>query len=362
LSIAELAAQLPAGAAARKTFMNLRFAANLLLMAGLLTATGCRSDPNIALLEAELRWMEDQYYGLENQYNRKCQELHSCRLANQALQQSGARTRQPASQPRSGEPTPAERPPSSRRRNGETPLPPVEPMIEGVPPVGGSSDGSGDLPVNSDLEDEPLPRPLQLHEPLPPGNSRAPGEFRSVAWPDAPATSAPVHDAEVLRIVLNRQLTGGYDRDGVPGDDGILVVIEPQNRAGQFVPVAGPVSLTLTDPRAHDSSELIAAWRLTEEQAAVKLRRSLLGRGLHLELPWPDAPPTTNMLKLTVNFTTVDGRKLLAMRDLTIEPPRSISSRWTPVSPHSARMATRPEPPRPVLNRVDASPAWQPYR
>jgi hypothetical protein len=64
---------------------------------------------------------------------------------------------------------------------------------------------------------------------------------------------------------------------------------------------------------------------------------------------------------LTVHFTTVDGRKLLAQRDLTIEPPRSVSSRWTPVSPRSARVVTRPEPPAAEVDK-ESSPAWQPYR
>lgn len=362
--------------------MNLRPAAIVLTLAGCWALAGCRSsDPNIPLLEAELRWMENQYYGLENQYNRKCQELESCRMANQALQSRGQSNASRSTQPRTSEPTPADRPPPSSRRprNGEDTLPPLEPMVEGVPEIGAPMQGSGGRPSGTRTpvtppadDDELLPRPLQLQEPLPPGNSRAPSELRSASLSTPSTTPAvlpsqgticgPVGDPEVLRIVLNRQLTGGYDRDGVPGDDGVLVVIEPQNRAGEFVPVAGPISLTLTDPRAQDSDNLVAAWRLTEEQAAVKMRRSLLGRGLHLELPWPDDPPTADTLQLTVNYTTVDGRKLLAQREITIQAPRSVSARWTPVSPHAARLADRPESPAPAIEKTDASPAWQPYR
>ncbi len=282
----------------------------LLMLLGCLGAAGCRTtDPNVPMLEAELRWLEDQYYVLEGQYNQKCQALDSCRLAHMAVGQPGQR--------RDGEPIPAGQPQrdqgdSSRRNrtddNGggrdDEPLPPRPPEVQGLP-----EDAFNFAP-----------------EPTPAGVT--------------PSSFHHAMDVHVTHIVLNRQLTGGFDRDGRAGDDGVLVVIEPRNHAGQFVPMTGEVTVGLIDPRAEtDDERIVAHWRLSAPQAASKMRRSLLGRGVHLELAWPVEPPRHSDLKLEVVYTSVDGRKLRAQREVTIDLPRALSARWTPITPDSLRVA-----------------------
>lgn len=278
----------------------------LLLLLGCLGAAGCRTtDPNVPMLEAELRWLEDQYYVLEGQYNQKCQALDSCRLAHMAARQQ------------SGEPIPAgERQPdqgesSRRRRTGDEvdsdteTLPPRPPEVQGLP-----EDAFNFAP-----------------EPTPAGVT--------------PSSFHHAMDVHVTHIVLNRQLTGGFDRDGRVGDDGVLVVIEPRNHAGQFVPMTGGVTVALIDPRGEsDDERVVAHWRLSAPQAASKMRRSLLGRGVHLELAWPVEPPRRSELKLEIIYTSVDGRKLRAERDITIDLPRALSARWTPITPDSPRVAS----------------------
>ena len=266
-----------------------------LLICGVLS--GCRTDPAVPLLEAELRWMEDQIYALEEQYQLKCQELESCRMANQAS----------ASTPSAAEARPAERAPSSRRpRDGDTnPLPLQAPRVEGIPDLQ-SSGGSG------------MPSVLEL--PAPDGAGVRPSSYHMFT------------DTNVTHILLNRQLTGGYDRDGVPGDDGVMVVIEPRNAAGQFLPMPGEALIELRDPeQATPAKQSIARWKLTPEQADAKMRKSLLGRGVHLELAWPTEPPKAGDYEIAVTYIA-GGKKLTAKREVRIDPPRDASRRWTPVS------------------------------
>ena len=137
-------------------------------------------------------------------------------------------------------------------------------------------------------------------------------------------------DKVVTHILLNQQLTGGYDRDGLPGDDGVMVVIEPRNSSGQFVPLPGETTIVLRDPDA-PTDTTIEKWKLTPQQAHAKMRTSLLGRGVHLELAWPGKPPKAGDYELAVSYLA-DGEKLTARREVRIDPPRDPSLRWTPVS------------------------------
>lgn len=303
----------------------LRFSLFALLCAAM---AGCRSDPSVSLLEAEMRWLEDQYYVLEEQYHQKCNELESCRYANQAQTPTNADASADASQ--------GERPPSSRRtQDGDTP--PVEPpRIEGIPGVGMGADGAFEnLPDLQPPDSGPGVRPSSYHVPA---------------------------DARVTNIALNRQLTGGYDRDGLPGDDGVMVVIEPRNSSGQFVPQAGAVYVKLTDPQAPATDRPLAQWQLTAEQAARKIRRSLLGRGVHLELAWPARPPRRKELELSVIYATADGRKLTAQRKVRIDPPRDPSRCWTPVSDAAAPEAPSTDSTGPLNRNSVPRPRWSPDR
>ena len=272
----------------------------ILLLLACATFAGCRSDPSVALLESEMRWLEDQYYALEGQYQLKCEELESCRLAHQANDVSSHG---------SASETNAERSPSSRRNGGTRPeqSPPIEPpRVDGLPDLSPQSGAMG---------------PSVLELPAPQGSGVRPSSY-----------SMPI-DTTVTHILLNRQLTGGYDRDGHPGDEGVMVVIEPRNAEGQFVPILGEVTIKLIDPSIHTPDrQTFAQWKLTPRQASGKMRRSLLGRGVHLELAWPASPPKADEFELQVSYRTSGGKQLTSKRTIHIDPPRDASARWTPIS------------------------------
>lgn len=327
---------------------------SILVLALLLCAVsaGCRTDPSVAMLQGELRWMEDQIYALEEQYQLKCQELESCRLAHQAN----------IATPTDDED--GQRQPSSRRQTDDDdddgPRPLQVPQVEGVPGLRSSG-------VDT-------PSVLEFSGP----GGVQPSSFHMLV------------DTDVTHILLNRQLTGGYDRDGLPGDDGVMVVIEPRNSSGQFVPLPGEAIIELRDPdQPTPAKQRIARWKLTPQQAHRKMRKSLLGRGVHLELAWPGKPPKADDYELVVTYTAGDT-KLTSKREVRIDPPRDPSLRWTPVSDaiaegepfdategfivaprtddHSAAPEALPAPdnelyqqrtaPLPQNNSIDAAPGW----
>ena len=43
-------------------------------------------------------------------------------------------------------------------------------------------------------------------------------------------------------------MTGGVNADGLEGDEGIFMVVEPRDEQGKLVPAVGPVSIVAVDP------------------------------------------------------------------------------------------------------------------
>ncbi len=367
--------------------MLLRTSALLLLVA---LVAGCQSGQQTAMMENELRWVEDQYYQLENCLQEKCKELESCRLENQALRQqlagegtSGSRT--PSSSRVDRVPTQAPRPSSRRPHNEDNESPPriAPPTVEGVPDLGSRLPSVLNKPeVDGDNSLGAVAPDPDAHYPV--TTQPAPDVFELPgldALDGSQSHNEPLYDANVTHVVLNRQLTGGYDFDGHAGDEGILIVAEPRNSAGQFVPLAGGLDITLRDQNAKPGEEEIAKWHLDAKQAQAKVKKSLLGRGVHLELPWPGAPPESEELTLQVSYTTVDGRTLKVERNVRIDPPRQLSARWTPSlsapgergdvvrpqiihEPYNVPNAAPRQAPsiQKAANEEPGDPAWSPYR
>jgi hypothetical protein len=149
---------------------------------------------------------------------------------------------------------------------------------------------------------------------------------------------------EITEITLNKMLTGGMNRDHRNGDEGILVVVEPRNPKNQIVPALGEISIVILDPALEGEAARIARWDITPQELEHSFRGRRLGRGLQLALPWPGDPPQHTDLHLFVRFVADDGRKLIADRELKIEPPGGgADGGWVPVT-QSDVAVDRPAP------------------
>jgi hypothetical protein len=126
-------------------------------------------------------------------------------------------------------------------------------------------------------------------------------------------------DVKVARITLNSRLTGGYDFDGHPGDEGLLVVVEPQNAAGQYVPLPGDLEIEVTDPAQTGPSARLARWTFDSSESAGTIKKSLLGRGMHLQLPWPDHAPKSEKLRVSVRYTPPTGGTFTTHRPIRVD-------------------------------------------
>ncbi|MBX9680890.1 MAG: hypothetical protein K2X38_19195 [Gemmataceae bacterium] len=124
------------------------------------------------------------------------------------------------------------------------------------------------------------------------------------------------------RIALGR-LTGGIDRDGLPGDELLSVVIEPQDHAAKPLRTPGNLEVIAYSTSA-DAKEPIATWSMPEEKLAPLWKQGLLNAGYHLELAWP-TPPSCDQMRLVARLTTADGRVYETAKELKISPPSNMA-------------------------------------
>lgn len=295
-----------------------------------LVLTGCRSDPNIELLERDLRYLEDKVYSLQDVVEQKNSEINSVRRENETL----------------------------RRRLG-------------LPDLNDDFQSFNDLPSAPQMLATTGLRPIHGPAELQPPNI----DLGMSVDPE----EAEVVDRHVAAIHINPRLTGGYDFDKKPGDEGVMVVIEPRNRNGQYVDETGQLSIVVLDPSREGKEAYVARWDFDAAEAQAKMKRSLLGKGIHLQLPWTSGYPEHETLVLFVRYETPDGRKIEQKKEFRIELPAKISSRWTPAMqelqprmtqapriniPSSVDLSPPPESGEAATPsaRTATAPEWKPYR
>ncbi|HVX64406.1 MAG TPA: hypothetical protein VHC19_27530 [Pirellulales bacterium] len=359
------------------------------------TATGCRANISQELLEQELRMQEDKIYEQQGQIEEYQAQLESCRRENRTLLKSTPIATSPRAESRRKGHSPSE---------GELSLPDVQVPGEAAPPYDGPPLIS---PPDPQVPEGERPRSEERFSPPNmqlPSTSATPGDHMQLPDYELPDDDeAPLDDRTaagdvVTQITLNRKLTGGHNADGEPGDDGLMVVVEPLDAAGQLLEIPGPVSVVVLDPAQQGEAARVARWDFTAEEAAEHMKRTPMGDGLHFELRWPHSPPVNRELNLYVRYTTPDGKKLQVEKTIDIDLPGKVKAdadpSWTkaekPIpsvaeeeapqewneAPRAKATAVRPAPDNassgPALKSPDkalrsktertASPKWAPYR
>jgi len=125
---------------------------------------------------------------------------------------------------------------------------------------------------------------------------------------------------QIDHVAINTWLTGGRNTDRRPGDDELVVMIQPRDRDGEPVKLPGTLQLRLTDPAAPERARQIGNWQFTPGECRKHWLASMLSRGFLFKLPW-QTPPTRSRLLLHARFDTNDGRRFDADTLIHIEPP-----------------------------------------
>ncbi len=246
---------------------------------------------------------------------------------------------------------------------------------------------ASDTPPDSLLQGDQQPDVPDVQLPAVPGGDmpNIPGD----QMPAVPDNSGAAVEGPPTQLAINRRLTGGLDRDGSNGDEGIMVMVEPRDEQGRLVKSAGAVSVVVMDPSQPGEAARVARWDFQAHEFDEHFKKSTFGRGLQYELRWPGSPPSSHDLMLFVRYTSPDGTKLTSESPLMVrlasdpgpspgtstaesqrrsrvpesrlkspedDPPRELSTPETEPPSRARRPAPGPRQAR------DNRPEWKPFR
>jgi hypothetical protein len=143
----------------------------------------------------------------------------------------------------------------------------------------------------------------------------------------------------VRRITLGRA-TGGYDRDGQPGDELLQVVLEPRDCDDHVIKAPGVLQIFVLDITPQGLKVPIGSWELSPEDLSKNWKQGLLSSGYILNLPWKQYPHCDS-IRVVARFIVGDGRVYETDKDTRAHvmpgaagrPPEVITDPPTPPPP-----------------------------
>lgn len=147
---------------------------------------------------------------------------------------------------------------------------------------------------------------------------------------DKPAESAAAPIGAAMSIVFDKTQTRGVDLDGRPGDEGVLVVLQPRDGAGRYLAEPASVLIEVVDsPTASkaDSSAQVAEWKFTREEVRRAMRNSTLGRGAFLQVDWDEHLPSHSKLLIIAHWKSPSGEELTTEHVVKVNLSRGAQAR-----------------------------------
>ena len=172
--------------------------------------------------------------------------------------------------------------------------------------------------MNEQLQNEVYQLNRRIAE-LSPGGT---GSTMPQQGPDRLAAAMADDPFRAVKLELHR-ISGGFDADGQPGDDGVRLLVQPRDAQNDVVKRPGAIEIDLFDLMLDEGSRRLGHWEFTVSQAAKEWVTGLLGAtGYSFQLKWPgDKPPVHNRLTVMVRMTTLDGRPLTVQKEFDVTLP-----------------------------------------
>lgn len=138
-------------------------------------------------------------------------------------------------------------------------------------------------------------------------------------------------DRKIVEIAFHPSLCRGQNLDEEEGDDGLYLVLQPRNQAGEIVDEAAAVTVVAMDPKRPEGEERIGRWTISKEELESALEPIGLSRGYHLSLPWQnEVAPDGDVVQVYVRYEMADGRRLINERRIQLHRAAAGSNVWMP--------------------------------
>ena len=131
----------------------------------------------------------------------------------------------------------------------------------------------------------------------------------------------------ISSIAIDRNSSRGEDIDGIPGHEGLSLLIQPLDDYGNIHKIAGKLMVRISESKSENVERQIGLWQFTpRETESFFVRDEVPEQGILLHLPWDGLIPTERVLRVFVRYTTRDNRKLDTQFRIQVDPPGSAYS------------------------------------
>lgn len=149
------------------------------------------------------------------------------------------------------------------------------------------------------------------------------------------------NEFRAVGIRFNNYLTSGIDRDDIPGEETLSVLVYPHDEEGGLIKLPGSLEIKAVDVTAPDGRQEVGHWNYDAEQTRDAWHAGFLAAGYLFELPWQQIP-NGSTITLHARFITTDGRQFDAVQPLKIQPP-NLQNNLTQSRPQKVRVGKPPE-------------------
>lgn len=148
----------------------------------------------------------------------------------------------------------------------------------------------------------------------------ATGSSSSAGEPSVTLATHEQFSVDHLEVVS--MLSGGLDRDNVPGDELLSVLIAPRSASGETHRIAGQLSLEAIDFSRPDDEQVIGEWAFGSTETAALWHSGVVGRGFRVVVPL-ERLPLSGDLTVHARVTTTAGRQFDVTEVVRMDVTRS---------------------------------------
>ena len=351
-----------------------------------LSSIGCKTDRHatreIAVLRTEILNLEDQYYSLKSKYRQVADDLRACKgdsAIDDPYYDDSVPLNNRSSLPFCDEPVStydSQMLLDTGDRSIQYREPNLAPQPEELPPpakAGQRNQAAPDKDRNTQGSSWTPNDEIRLE------GSDVSGQFRQ----------ASTFTEEVASVAISESATRGEDLDGIAGDEGLIVLIQPLSRSGRALQTTGDLTVTIIDPQETGERQQIGTWQFSAEEVPnFFVKKDLVQQGILLHLPWDFRIPRNQTLVVSVQFTDTNRQVHRSTYELSIVPPNQDYSpddslvvqwleddvRWVDLGNPQPAMssvlsrqgveetANRGNGPTPVQSTRRTAPRWRPVR
>ncbi len=142
--------------------------------------------------------------------------------------------------------------------------------------------------------------------------------------------SSALQDTKVIEVAFHPTLCRGQVLESTDANDGLYLVLQPRNAAGQTIDLPASLTVVALDPNRPDNQSKIGRWTFTEEEVDAMLEPIGISHGFHIPLQWQAVKPSGDAVQIHIRYEMNDGRRLINERRIQLHVPSAGSASWTP--------------------------------